>query len=137
MDWLKWLDDAIASARHGSGTWITWDSNDSRSGADAERFLRSYGVRVIARQYSEKQTRDYGVKVKDAQAAWADALMRVDGWPVTSPSLGKTLRTLPPAWGVPVAPVGFLGNILSNAGFGDVYKELGRIRRDVKQMMRG
>jgi len=41
------------------------------------------------------------------------------------------LKKLPQPWGNPVAPVGFLGNVLEGFGLGDVMDEIRRIREEL------
>ena len=49
-DVFKGIDDAAAVARYGRGVRLTWERGHGFSGADVERLLRRYGVRVYARQ---------------------------------------------------------------------------------------
>ena len=101
IDPIKWLDDLWVSLRFGRGVELTWPAT-AATGAAVEMMLRKYGIRVFHRQYTNKQGRPYGVSVKPQQAVWARYL------------LAKFLagEPMPPAWGVPAAPTGFLGVIV-------------------------
>lgn len=114
--WL--IDDLIASSKYGRGVKIEW-ARGGRPGADAERLLRAYGVRVWGRQISYKGDQPWGVRVRANQAGFADALMNAAGFPVLTPDRGKR-RSMPylprRAWGVPAKPVGLAGTFVKWMG---------------------
>lgn len=101
IDPLKWLDELVTSLRFGLGKQITWQAGTGAQGAQVEMLLRSYGIKVLKRQYTNNSGRDYGVTVKPSQQEWAQYLLdqHLAG--------GK----MPQAWGVAAAPVGLLGRV--------------------------
>ena len=101
IDPLKWLDDLATTFRFGLGKQITWSPATGATGGQVEMLLRKYGVKVLARQYTNNSGRDYGVTVKPSQHEWAQYLLdqHLAG--------GK----MPQAWGVAAAPVGLLGRV--------------------------
>lgn len=113
FDPLWILDNIWAFSKFGQGVKIEWVGS---TGANVERFLRGYGVRVWGRQISYKVGEPWGVRVPANQAAYADALLRVKGYAVTSPHLGKKFNKVPRPWGVPAKPVGFVGVFVRNIG---------------------
>lgn len=129
MDLIKWIDDAVARARHGRGRMITWIPY-THSGSDVERMLRSYGIKVYARQHIDKQMekhlkdrmvepgRHNGVTVRTEQAEWAEYLMLRYGVAVTSPLVKDSHARvqsgqMPKAWQVPAKPVGVTGALVA------------------------
>ena len=121
---LKMADDAIAVSRYGRGVKLTWERGQGFSGADVERLLRKYGVRVYARQYAESAGDEFGVTVTKGQARWAEHILRRAGVPLTSPLIDESNRNvqagrgMPREWrkGEPQKPVGLAGRLLDWLG---------------------
>lgn len=116
IDPVKWIDDILAIGQNGTGVKLTWLAGTAWRGAEVERILRRYGVRVYARQYTTPDNkRDYGVTVRAKQADWADYLLRKAGVPVSSPERNVVAVTgaMPQAKGTPAKPVGFGGLVVS------------------------
>jgi hypothetical protein len=70
--------------------------------------LRSYGVRVFARQYPRKHGGVAGCHVRRAQAKYADGILRGHGVPVLSKQLSRPIRPRR-RWGVMAKSSGFAG----------------------------
>lgn len=123
-DVLKMVDDAAAVSRYGRGVRLTWTRGQGFSGADVERLLRRYGVRVFARQYATKAGDDFGVTVTRGQARWAEFVLRRAGVPLTSPLLDESNRNVRAGRGMmrawredkPQKPVGLAGRLLDWMG---------------------
>lgn len=123
-DVFKGIDDAAAVARYGRGVRLTWERGHGFSGADVERLLRRYGVRVYARQYATKDGDDYGVTVTTGQGRWAENILRRAGVPLTSPLIDESNRNVQAGRGMPrewrkdkpQKPVGLAGRLLDWLG---------------------
>ena len=119
------LDDGIATARHGGGVKLTWESGLGWSGGDVEMLLRKYGIRCWKRQYAHDMgTDEWGVVVGDAQAGWAEYILLSAGVPLTGPLVDEANRNVQPGdaplpWGVSAKTTGLAG-ILVDAGLGGV-----------------
>lgn len=101
FDPVKWLDDLLATLALGRGVKLTW-AKGAATGAQVEMMLRKYGVKVYARQYTDKGGRPYGVTVRAEQEIWAQYL------------LDRFLSggEMPTEWGVPAKPQGFGGVVV-------------------------
>lgn len=131
MDWAEHfdiiggIDELIANIKNGRGVKIEWSDTPTTSGADGENLLRAYGIKCWGRQITnDERTKPQGIRVGPKQAAYADALLRVAGFPVTSPHLGKSFKVLPKAWMKPAKPVGMRGQLVNLIGGGPNYKQL-------------
>ena len=112
-DPLKWLDDALAVMRYGTGHKLTWYKAGGWNGAHVETMLNRYGILCYWRDYGHGGD-TIGVHVPKAQAVWADYLLRKAGAPIEGPALSKAqFGPMPAEWGAPARPVGFAGVILS------------------------
>lgn len=115
LDPVKWVDDLCAISQNGIGVKITWAAGTTWRGAEVERILRRYGIRVYARQYTTPGNgRDYGVTVRTQQADFADYLLRKAGVPVSSPqrTAPVAVGAMPVASGTPAKSVGFAGFVV-------------------------
>ena len=111
IDPLKWIDDLLCGLRNGGGVKITWQGG--LDGAEAERMLRSHGVRVWGRTYAYGEGDHYGLTVRKQQAKWAASLLAGRGCAIMSGPAAKPVR---PAhtWGAP-APAQGLGGFIVDA----------------------
>lgn len=107
IDPVKWIDDAVTMSANGGGVLLQWDAN-VHTGAEVERLLRSYGVACYGRQYPTSDNPTAGCHVRQAQAKFADGLLRGYGIAVLSPQLSPPIRPRH-RWGVDAKPQGFGG----------------------------
>lgn len=121
FDPLKWIDDIYTTSRNGRGTLITWDATIN-GGAEVERLLRTYGVRVYGRTYPTRKNPVSGCHVRDSQAKFADGLLRGHGIAVLSKQLSKPIKPTR-QWGAP-APAQGLGGMV-----GDVMGVMDGVKR--------
>jgi len=116
-DPLKMIDDMIASATQPGGHKITWFWSTGHSGAEIEKFLRSYGVRVWRRQYEERNgdVSIYGLTVRKSQAKWACTLLLTYNVAIRSGRVkgARAMASLPRTSWNSIAPAVGLGGIVS------------------------
>lgn len=117
FDPIKWVDDAYTTGRNGRGVLLEWDSN-AHTGAEVESLLRSYGVAVYARKYRTSGDPTVGCHVRQAQAKFADGLLRGHGVAVLSPQLSPPIRPQH-RWGVDAKAQGFAGIVGDMVGVMD------------------
>lgn len=111
-DPLKWIDDAFAILRHGTGHKIEWYKTSGWNGAAVETMLNRYGIACYWRDYGHGKDR-LGVHVPKQQAVWADYLLRRAGAPLAGPALSKVdPGPMPAEWGVMARPVGLAGAVV-------------------------
>ena len=130
FDPIKWVDDALTTGANGRGVLIEWDSN-AHTGAEVESLLRSYGVAVYARKYRTSNDPAIGCHVREAQAAFADGLLRGHGVAVLSPVLSPPIQPKH-RWGVPAKPQGFggvVGDMMGVMGYSQAAPVRERPRR--------
>lgn len=125
LDPIKWLDDLYTTSRNGRGVLIEWDSN-CHTGAEVEAFLRSWGIKCYGRKYPAGGVA--GCHVRNAQAKFADGLLRGAGFAVLSKPLSKPI-TPRSSWGVPAKAQGFGGIVGDLFGVMDVVNYRNRQRR--------
>ena len=105
----KLIDDLYTRGKNGGGVLLEWDAGATDGApSDIEALLRSYGVKVYARQYPRKHGGVAGCHVRRAQAKYADGILRGHGVPVLSKQLSKPIRPRR-RWGVMAKPQGFAG----------------------------
>ena len=105
----KLIDDLYTRFRNGGGVLLEWDAQATDGApSDVEALLRSYGVRVFARQYPRKHGGVAGCHVRRAQAKYADGILRGHGVPVLSKQLSRPIRPRR-RWGVMAKSSGFAG----------------------------
>lgn len=121
IDPIKWIDDAYTTSRNGRGVLLEW-SAASTTGADVETLLRTFGVKVYARKYPTRREKIAGCHVPEAQAAYADGLLRGHGIAVVSPQLSKPIRPST-SWGVPAKAQGLAGALGDAMGVKPTRKE--------------
>lgn len=109
-DVIKWLDDLFCTMRNGRGTLITFQTDSSWAPVDVEKLLRRFGVKVYGRRYADKEGHA-GLTVRNAQARYADGLLRGRNVNVTSRVLSKPIRPSRD-WGAPATPQGVTGALL-------------------------
>ena len=110
FDPLKWIDDAVQLAKHGDNVLLTFQTDSSWAPVDVERLLRTYGVKVFARQYEDDEGHA-GLHVRAAQAKFADGLLRGHGVNVTSRQLSRPIRPST-SWGAPAPAQGLAGAVI-------------------------
>lgn len=110
FDPLKWADDAVQLAKHGDSVLLTFQTDTSWAPVDVEHLLRSFGVKVYARQYQDDEGHA-GLHVRAAQAKFADGLLRGHGVNVTSRQLSRPIRPSS-SWGAPAPAQGLAGAVI-------------------------
>ncbi len=104
----KLIEDLYTRSKNG-GVLLEWDAGATDGApSDIEALLRSYGVKVYARQYPRKHGGVAGCHVRRAQAKYADGILRGHGVPVLSKQLSKPIRPRR-RWGVMAKSQGFAG----------------------------
>lgn len=104
-DLINPLDGLIGRALHGPMCLFTFASGQGFTGADVEKLMRQYGIRIWGRQLDLDD--ELGFLVKRSQAVWAEYLLCRAGVPLTCKLLdnrneawasGYDRRNMPEPW---------------------------------------
>lgn len=111
------INSAYAQARHGKGRKFEWDTreNGGQSVFSARKLLEQYGVGVYAIIIDDPRS---SLRVNDAQADFAESILRTANVPITNEVKAEALAEMPAKRGGYAKskdPIGALQSAMANA----------------------